>query len=253
MDEDNQKEPSNIEFEKKSQDILDYIFDENFFADEQNKKLREEFFNTKITRLFLVPKVQKIEDSIRILIDDLRKNDISLEKLSYAIKTHEKQILVLERFIENQNIKNEQLHLEIASLKIVIESIQAQTTAILGFIEEQNSKNSQVHLDICELKASVENIQGQSSSILNTIERISRKFDIHIDELERYFLNKAATETDQSLKDIKQYKFLIKIGYWIAGTLGTISFISLSIYSHLSGKSFTQFILEVVKMMPWNQ
>jgi hypothetical protein len=54
-------------------------------------------------------------------------------------------------------------------------------------------------------------------------------------------------------EDIKQYKFLIKIGYWIAGTLGTISFISLSIYSHLSGKSFTQFILEVIQMLPWNQ
>jgi hypothetical protein len=159
----------------------------------------------------------------------------------------------LERFIENQNIKNEQLHFEIASLKIVIESIQAQTTAILGFIEEQNSKNAQVHLDICELKASVENVQGQSSSILNTIDRINHKFDVHIDDLERYFINKAASETDQSLKDIKQYKFLIRIGYWIAGTLGTISFISLSIYSHLSGKSFTQFILEVIKMLPWNQ
>jgi len=240
-------------------DILDFILDEEYSSKDQNEKLRQEFFDTKITRLFILPKIKQIEDTIVIFSDTLKKTDLDVEKLTYAIKTHEKQILVLERFIEQQNVKNEQIHFEIASLKLTLESIQAQLTSIINFIERQTGQNEQVHKDVNTLKGNVEIIQQQTSSILSGLNRIGDNFDKHIDETKSFFLEKtqqsyvdSKENTLQLKEDIEKYKFLIKIGYWIAGTLGAISFIILSIYTVLTGKTLPAFLLEVLKMLPWS-
>jgi hypothetical protein len=236
----------------KYKDIVDFILDEEFSAKEQTGKLRNEFFSDKLTRLYTLPKLKQLENTLITFSESLRKNDIDIEKLSYAIRSHEKQILVLERFIEQQNIKNEQIHLEIANLKIALDSIQKQLSSAINFIEQQAVKNDQVHSDITTLRGNVDIIQQQTSSILLSIDRIGGNFERHIDEMDAMFLRKAKKESEKSEKDIEHYKLLVKIGYWIAGTLGAISFIALSVYSVVTEQTFPALLIHIFKMLPWN-
>jgi uncharacterized protein len=232
-------------------DIIDFILDEEYSAKDQTQKLRDEFFNGKFNRLYVIPKLKNLEISIYGIGENLRKHDLDIEKIAYAIKTHEKQILVLERFIEQQNIKNEQIHFEIAKLKITLEAIEKNLIVILSFIEGQGVKNDQVHADIVSLKGSIEIMQTQTTAIVSSIERMGGNFDQHLSDIKAFFFKDAKEATEKTERDMERYKLLIRIGYWIAGTLGALSFLILSIYSVLTDRSLPSFLLEVFKMLPW--
>lgn len=244
--------------EDRFSDIVEFILDENYSEKNPSDKERGDFFESKFTRMFLVPKIKQFETSLYSITDSIRRHDLDIEKLTYAIKSHEKQIIVLEKFIEQQNIKNEQIHFEIANLKISLESIQMQLNSIMGFMERQNEKNEQVHNDINGLGSKVEVIQQHTSNILLSIARIGDSFERHIDDADSFFLKESQRAAERAIaaeantdKDLARHRVFMKIGYWIAGSLGAISFIALSVYSVATEKSLPGFIIEAFKMIPW--
>ena len=237
--------------EDRFRSIVDSILDNNFPNEKDHSNIPYDSFDSKFAHIFLIPKIKYIEASLASINENLRRNELDIEKISYAIKSQEKQILVLDRFIEQQNIKNEQIYFEITNLKISLESIQGQLSAIMNFMEQQNNKNELTHRDVNKLGGNIEIMQQQMASILYNLERQGNNFDRHIDEMEEFFLKRTKDNSEKAEKDIERYKFLVKIGYWIAGSLGAMSFIAMSLYSVATEKAFPVILMEIFKNLPW--
>jgi chromosome segregation ATPase len=235
--------------EERFRSIVDLILEETVSGSESTGK--EQILDSKFTHIFLIPKIKYIESSLASINENLRRNEIDIEKITYAIKSHEKQILVLDRFIEQQSIKNEQLYFEITNLKLSLESIQGQLSNIMNFMEQQNNKNELLHRETVKLSSNIEVIHQQMSTIIQSLERQGNNFEKHIDEMEAFFLRRNKENSDKSEQDIERYKFLVKIGYWIAGSLGALSFIAMSLYSVATEKAFPVILMEIFKNLPW--
>jgi hypothetical protein len=232
-----EKEIFENQIEAKEEGDMSFLDDEEFSAKIENSRLREEITladarnrrigykasseNLADVDCTFLPKIEQIEKSLDSAHEQIRAQFLVLERLKYNFETHTKQIKVLESFIESQNTKNEKIHNEISSLKITVESIQTQT-----------------------------------GIILQSIERVNSNFEKHIHDMEEYFLKAASEkhkeaveknlEIDRRHKDtteqLENFQKVMKVGLWIAYSLGAIVIIAGAIHTIFAPESIAQSI-----------